>query len=155
MNMTFAPAQLPLAPRPLPDELLSSWLMRTAAANAVSFEELLDVLEMRDPKSLVPGQMLDYSIPEITLRALSLLTRVPYSTLSKLDLSVRVPQIHLALLLRFPQRGLSPSVPVNVPGDCDTPFARNARFAKNSSYPMELVLRCLASVRCSSISSHR
>ena len=107
--MTFAPAQLPLAPRPLPDELLSSWLMRTAAANAVSFKELVEVLEIRDPESLVPGQMLDYSVPEITLRALSHFTRVPYSTLRKLDLNVRVPDINVALLLRFPQRGLSPS----------------------------------------------
>ena len=107
MNMTFAPAQLPLAPRPLPDELLSSWLMRTAAANAVSFEELITALEMRDPQNFVSGMMLDYSVPEITLRALSRFTRVPYSRLSKLDLNVRVPQINVALLLRFPQKGLS------------------------------------------------
>ena len=107
MNITSAPAQLPLAPRPLADELISSWLMRTAAANAVSFKELITALEMHDPQNFVSGIMLDYSVPETTLRALSRFTRVPYSRLNKLDLNVRVPQINEALLLRFPQKGLS------------------------------------------------
>ena len=107
MNMIFAPTQLPLAPRPFPDELLSSWLMRTAAANAISFEELMTALEMGNTQKFVSGVMLDYSVPETTLRALSRFTRVPYSTLNKLDLNVRVPQINLTLLLRFSQKRLS------------------------------------------------
>ena len=43
----FLPAHLPMAPRPLQKELLSSWLGRLAAANALGFEELLDVLRVR------------------------------------------------------------------------------------------------------------
>ena len=48
MNLfIFLPAHLPMAPRPLQGELLSSWLGRLAAANALGFEELLDVLRVR------------------------------------------------------------------------------------------------------------
>jgi TniQ len=102
MNLVFAPAQLPVAPRPHPDEVLSSWLLRTAAANAISFGELLDSLHLRYPEAPVLGRMLDYSVPEITLQALSHFTRVPSLTLRTLDLNVRVPQLNPALLLRFP-----------------------------------------------------
>jgi hypothetical protein len=39
--VTHAPAQLPLAPRPVSTELLSSWLLRVAAANLTTLRELL------------------------------------------------------------------------------------------------------------------
>ena len=42
MNVVVAPPELPFAPRPYSAELLSSWLMRIAAANLVSLRELLD-----------------------------------------------------------------------------------------------------------------
>jgi hypothetical protein len=42
MTGTHAPAQLPLAPKPLNAELLSSWLLRVAAQNHVSLYELID-----------------------------------------------------------------------------------------------------------------
>jgi hypothetical protein len=106
MSSVFAPAQLPLAPKPLPDELLSSWLLRLAAANAISLLELLDGLRWRYPHSLHPGQLLDYSVPEATLQALSLFGRAPLSKLRNLDLSRRVPQVNYALLLRFPPLSL-------------------------------------------------
>jgi hypothetical protein len=102
MKLAFAPAQLPVAPRPHPDEVLSSWLLRTAAANAISLGELLDGLHLRYPEAWLIGRMLDYSVPEVTLQALSHFTRVPLLRLRKLDLSVRVPQLNSALLLRFP-----------------------------------------------------
>jgi hypothetical protein len=101
MNLV-APAQLPVAPRPHPDEVLSSWLLRTAAANAISLGELLDGLDLRYPEARHFGGMLDYSVPEATLQALSHFTRVPLLRLRKLDLNVRVPQLNSALLLRFP-----------------------------------------------------
>ena len=101
MNTTVAPAQLSIAPRPLPDEVLSSWLLRTAAANATSLAELLDGLHLHYPDAQIYGGMLDYSIPEVTLRALSHFTRVPLSKLCKLDLSVRIPHLNSGMLLRF------------------------------------------------------
>lgn len=97
-----APRQLPIAPRPLRNELLSSWLLRTAAANAVSLRELLDALTMHYPDSLVSNLSLDVAVPEVTLRSLSRFTRVPVSRLTPLDLKIRAPLINPALLLRFP-----------------------------------------------------
>jgi hypothetical protein len=107
MNLAFAPAQLPVAPRPHPDEVLSSWLLRTAAANAISLGELLDGLHLRYPDARLFGRMLDHSVPEVTLRALSHFTRVPLLRLHKLDLSVRVTQLNSDLLLRFQDHELS------------------------------------------------
>ena len=47
MSVVLAPAELPFAPRPYSDELLSSWLLRVAAANLISLQELLDAFEDR------------------------------------------------------------------------------------------------------------
>jgi TniQ len=41
MKTASAPSQLPFAPRPLPNELFSSWVLRIAHANCVSPEELM------------------------------------------------------------------------------------------------------------------
>jgi hypothetical protein len=75
MSAAFAPAHLPAAPRPFPDELLSSWLLRLAAANAISLEELLSGLQWRYPHSQHFGHPLDYAVPPETLQALSLFAR--------------------------------------------------------------------------------
>ena len=44
-TVIHAPAQLPIAPRPISTELLSSWLLRVAAANQLPFSEFLDAFE--------------------------------------------------------------------------------------------------------------
>ena len=121
MNMAFAPAQLTLAPRPLPAELLSSWLLRTAAAHAISLAQLRGGLPLRYPESLPPGGMLDYSVPPVTLRALSHFSRVPLTKLRQLDLSVRVPHLHPGLLRRF--HGQEFSI------DCPRVLFRRIRYA--------------------------
>jgi hypothetical protein len=43
-TVSFTPALLPIARRPLERELTSSWMERVAAANLVSLEELLAAL---------------------------------------------------------------------------------------------------------------
>jgi len=110
MNAAFAPAQLPIAPKPLPNELISSWLLRTAAANAISLAQLLDALCLHYPAAGFCGQ-LDYSVPEATLRALSHFTRVHLISLRELDLNVRVFHLNSALLLRFEGREFSIACP--------------------------------------------
>ena len=104
MSTAYAPAQLSLAPRPLPEELLSSWLLRTAAANGISLRELLDGVRFRHPESLSDCHLIDYAVPDATLRTLSHFTRVPVTTLRKLDLSVRAPGLNSALLFRCHHR---------------------------------------------------
>jgi len=102
MSTAYAPSQLPIAPRPILNELLSSWILRTAAANVISFAEFLAGLRLRYPETdEIYGRILDYAVPQATLRALSRFTRVPLTQLRKLDLNVRVPQISSASLLRF------------------------------------------------------
>lgn len=72
MNAVAAPAELPFAPRPYCTELLSSWLMRVAAANLISLRELLVGFEERygEVLSNVP---IDYAIPDAAVDACAVL----------------------------------------------------------------------------------
>lgn len=81
-----------MAPRPLRGELLSSWLGRLAAANALSFEELLEALRVR----LAPlraaefyPRRFDYGCSRPLTEALSTLGRLPASRIAALDLKRR------------------------------------------------------------------
>ena len=98
--MTIAPAQLPLTPRPLPQELFSSWLLRVAAANCTPLNELLDGFDAR--YSCVPGlPSLDFGLTPLFLQSISIFCRAPVERIRVLDLSQRVPHLGGALLLRF------------------------------------------------------
>lgn len=100
MTLASAPPQLPFAPRPIPAELFSSWLLRVAAANCVSLAELLDGLHSRYPE--VPYvQSLDLCLPPVFLKALSAFCRVTVQKLQGLDLEQRLPDLQCALLLSF------------------------------------------------------
>ena len=44
MSTTFAPAQLPIAPRPVSSELFSSWMLRVASGNCISLWELFEAV---------------------------------------------------------------------------------------------------------------
>jgi hypothetical protein len=86
------PAHLPVAPRPLAGELLSSWLGRLAAANALDFGELLELLRVRLalPRA---GEFyaggLDYACSGPVLKALSSLSRLSTSRIAALSLKRR------------------------------------------------------------------
>ena len=75
MNVVVAPAELPFAPRPRSAELVSSWLMRVAAANLVSLRELLDGFEEQYGQVLT-NVPIDYAIPDAAVAALSRFCRV-------------------------------------------------------------------------------
>jgi len=102
MNVVVAPPELPFAPRPYSAELLSSWLMRIAAANIISLRELLDGFEDRYGRVLsnVP---VDYDIPDTAVTALSQFCRVAPEKIQALDLRRRVPHLNPILLLRYHQ----------------------------------------------------
>jgi hypothetical protein len=93
------PAHLPMAPRPLQGELLSSWLGRLAAANALGFEELLDVLRVRLASSPRAGSFypsrLDYACSAPLIKALATLSRLPASRIAALDLRQRFRALEL------------------------------------------------------------
>ena len=98
--MVIAPAELPFAPRPYSTELLSSWLLRVAAANLVSLRELLEGFEGRYGPVLsnVP---IDYAISDAAVTALSQFCRVAPEKIRDLDLRQRAPHLSPALLLRY------------------------------------------------------
>lgn len=98
--MRITPAELPFAPRPCAEELLSSWLLRVAAANLVSLRELLGGFRERygDVLTNVP---IDCDIPEAALKALSQFCRVAPEKIRTLDLRQRVPRLISSLLLRY------------------------------------------------------
>jgi hypothetical protein len=96
-----APAQLPFAPKPLKDELFSSWLLRVAVENAVSGRELLSGFASVHPHIPLP-RSLDRSLNQDFLRAFSHFTRVHFHTLKALDLESRLQRSHRAVLLCFP-----------------------------------------------------
>ena len=109
MSAVLAPGQLPLAPRPLPTELISSCLLRVAAANSISLEELLEGFKSRNPGCLAHGQLLDCSLPQATLTALEFFCHLPFMELQRLDLAQQAPHLDVALLLRF--RNVPPLCP--------------------------------------------
>ena len=85
-------AHLPVAPRPLAGELLSSWLGRLAAANALDFGELLELVRVR----LAPPRAgafyaggLDYACSGPVLKALCGLSRLSPSRVAALSLRRR------------------------------------------------------------------
>ena len=99
ISAAIAPARLPFAPRPISTELLSSWLLRVAAANCVELSELLQGLEYRYGRVLT-NLPIDYSLPDAAVRALSQFCRVAPEKIRVLDLRQRAPHLNPALLLR-------------------------------------------------------
>ena len=100
MSLMVAPEKLPFAPRPYSTELLSSWLLRVAAANLVSLRELLDGFESRYGR-ILSNELIDYGIPHEAVAALAQFCRVTPAGVRALDLRERAPHLTPALLLRF------------------------------------------------------
>ena len=111
MTCYSAPPQVPFAPRPQPDEVITSWLMRVAAANAVNLSELLGGFEEHHPEALEPTGLLDCSVPGATLEALARFCRVPVQSLQPLDLQRRAPELEPRMILRFPVPMMMISLP--------------------------------------------
>ena len=91
MTFASAPAQLPFAPTPFRNELFSSWMLRIAAANVVSLEELLLGLEANYPEVPCPDS-LDWRLTPPFLKTMARFSRVSERRLRSLDLGARLPQ---------------------------------------------------------------
>ena len=98
INEAVAPARLPFTPRPIPTELVSSWLLRVAAGNCVELSELLQGLASRYGRVLA-NSPIDYGLPDAAAHALSKFCRVAPEKIRALDLRNRTPHLNLALLL--------------------------------------------------------
>ena len=106
-TVIHAPAQLPIAPRPISTELLSSWLLRVAAANQIPLCELLDALESQHG-SVLTNDPFDYAVPRAAVKALSRFCRVAPRAVRMLDLRERLPRVASGTLLRFRNVGYCP-----------------------------------------------
>lgn len=84
VEFLFIPKVLPLAPRPMSDELLSSWLCRVATANALSFGELLE--SARNGYLPRPAGTIDLGLPTAWRIRLSTFCRIPESWIRAIDL---------------------------------------------------------------------
>jgi hypothetical protein len=96
----IAPPQLPFAPRPIRGEVLSSWLMRVAAANLVQLADLLEALETHHGQVLA-SDLLDYSIPGKAVSALSKFCRIPPRAVWDMDIRRRAPHLDAVQLMRY------------------------------------------------------
>jgi TniQ len=100
MSAAVAPTMLPFAPRPYSSELLSSWLLRVAAANLVSLRELLDGFQRRYGQ-ILSNYPIDYGIPDAAVTALAQFCQIAPARIRALDLRERAPHLSPALILRF------------------------------------------------------
>jgi hypothetical protein len=100
MIVAQAPLQLPFAPKPFRRELFSSWLLRLAAANCVTLDELLAGFQASYP-SAPYAFSLDVNFDDGFLIFMARFSRVPFRTLSRLSLEKQVSNPEAALLLRF------------------------------------------------------
>jgi hypothetical protein len=100
MNAAYAPSQLPFAPKPLPNELFSSWMLRIADANCVSLQELMVGFQSCHPEVPCP-KSLDWGFSTEFLKAVARFCRAPIGTLRSLDLRTRLPNAQPLLLLRL------------------------------------------------------
>jgi hypothetical protein len=100
MIVAQAPLQLPFAPKPFRRELFSSWLLRLAAANCVTLDELLAGFQASYP-SAPYAFSLDVNLDDGLLRFMARFSRGPSTTLSRMSLEKQVSNPEAALLLRF------------------------------------------------------
>ena len=94
VEFLYIPKVLPLAPRPISDELLSSWLCRVATANALSFGELLE--SARNGYLPRPAGTMDLGLPTAWRIRLSTFCRIPESWIGAIDLQSHFPGRNLA-----------------------------------------------------------
>lgn len=100
MSAASAPSQLPFAPRPFPNELFSSWMLRVADANCISLQELMLGFQSCHPEVQCPNS-LDWDFSIEFLKAMARFCRAPAGTLRSLDLRSRLPKAQKVLLLHL------------------------------------------------------
>src|SRR6266851_3920502 len=100
MTTASAPSQLPFTSRPFRNELFSSWLLRIAAANFVSLDELMLGFQSRYSEVPCPYS-LDWGFHPQFPKLMARFCRTSERTLRSLDLRARLPQAGRVLLLSF------------------------------------------------------
>jgi hypothetical protein len=93
VEFRFVPAVLPMAPRPMSDELLSSWLHRVATANALSFGELVE--SARAGHLPRPAGVMDHGLSIAWRTRLAKFCRITENHIRVIDLQSQFPDRNL------------------------------------------------------------
>jgi hypothetical protein len=95
--------RLPFAPRPVVGELVSSWLLRVAAQNCISLQELLTGMRLAYPAASVEPASLDYDLPSEFRAGLARFCRVSTRAIRQLELQHQFPGVPRQMFLAYPR----------------------------------------------------
>ena len=99
-DISFVPEVLPIAPRPIAGELISSWLLRVSFANGLTLAELIQGIEARFPEVPLRGAFIDDQLSPSARSALAKFLRVTEHEIKALELRHRFPILPMEWILR-------------------------------------------------------
>jgi hypothetical protein len=92
-HISFVPEVLPIAPRPIAGELISSWLLRVSFANGLTLAELVQGIEARFPKVPLRGAFIDDQLSPRARSALAKFLRVTEHKIKARELRQQFPTL--------------------------------------------------------------
>jgi hypothetical protein len=92
-DISFVPEVLPIAPRPIAGELISSWLLRVSFANSLTLAELVQGIEARFPEVPLRGAFIDEQLSPCARSALAKFLRVTEHEIEALELRQQFPNL--------------------------------------------------------------
>lgn len=99
-DISFVPEVLPIAPRPIAGELISSWLLRVSFANGLTLAELKQGVEARFPEVPLRGAFIDDQLSPSARSALAKFLRVTEHQIKALELRQQFPILPTEWILR-------------------------------------------------------
>jgi TniQ len=99
-RIAFVPEALPLAPRPIPGELISSWLLRVSFANGLTLAQLIEAIETRFPGISLQRAFIDDELSPRARSAIAKFLRVPEGKVKAQELAQRFPMLPQEWILR-------------------------------------------------------
>jgi hypothetical protein len=99
-RIAFVPEALPLAPRPIPGELISSWLLRVSFANGLTLAQLIEAIEIRFPGLSLQRAFIDDELSPRARSAIAKFLRVPEGKVKAQELAQRFPMLPPEWILR-------------------------------------------------------
>lgn len=139
-GIDWTPQILPCAPRPINGELLSSWMRRLAAANAITLPEMCaclgDLLGGREK-----AKVFDYGAPKVWRLTVASMARVPERWVWALDLQQQFPAIGREWFLHDPAQPQQVAAAF-CPECFHEQIAARQRLHLKAEWTVALVTRC-------------
>ena len=99
-RIAFVPEVLPIAPRPIPGELISSWLLRVSFANGLTLPQLIEAIETRFPGLSLRSAFIDDRLSPGARFALAKFMRLPEDKVKAHELAQQFPMLPPEWILR-------------------------------------------------------